>query len=158
MIWPVLEWLGQTPPALALARNSTLYMLVNAAHILSISVLFGAILPLDLRLAGLFRQLPLTHVGPFLAGFAAVGAACAILTGFMLFSVRPVVYAQNPAFLAKLCILAIGTVNAVALHAGKGWRAAIEDGEISTMVRTGALISLVAWPSAVVAGRWIGFL
>ncbi|MHC1548370.1 DUF6644 family protein [Phyllobacterium sp. K27] len=158
MIWPALEWLGQTPLALVLARNSTLYMLVNAAHILSISVLVGAILPLDLRLVGLFRQLPLAHMGPFLAGFAAAGAVCAILTGFMLFSVRPVVYAQNPAFLAKLCILAIGVINAVALHAGKGWRAAIRDGEIPMMVRASALISLIAWPSAIVAGRWIGFL
>jgi hypothetical protein len=158
MIWHALEWLGQTPLALVLVRNSTFYMLVNAAHILSISVLVGAILPLDLRLAGLFRQLPLTYMGPFLAGFAAAGAVCAILTGFMLFSVQPLVYAQNPAFLVKLCILAIGVINAMALHAGEGWRAAIRGEEIPAMIRTGALISLIVWPSAIIAGRWIGFL
>lgn len=50
----LLEWLAATTLAVELRRSATLYMFVNAAHILAIGLLVGAILPLDLRLAGFF--------------------------------------------------------------------------------------------------------
>lgn len=50
------EWLEALPHAVALRQSATLYMLANAAHILAIGLLTGAILPLDLRLMGLIRS------------------------------------------------------------------------------------------------------
>lgn len=72
----MLEWLADGAVARALTASPTLYIFVNAAHILSIGLLLGSIVPLDLRLLGLFRHAPLGVIGPFLSRTAMVGASC----------------------------------------------------------------------------------
>jgi hypothetical protein len=154
----LLEWLAATTLAVELRRSATLYMFVNAAHILAIGLLVGAILPLDLRLAGLFGKVPVEVVAPFLSRSAGIGLVLALLTGFCLFSVRPTEYAVNPAFLAKLGLIAFGIFNALLVHAGPGWRAAMTIGIVRPAMRFSAALSAMIWIAAVVAGRWIGFL
>lgn len=158
MVTDVLEWLSATPFAGSLRRSATLYMLANAAHILSIGLLIGAILPLDLRILGFFRTFPLQVLGPFLSRAAAIGAAGALATGFLLFSVRPVEYAGNGAFLAKISLVCLGLLNALALHLQPAWHVAASGGLVKPAVRLAAAVSLAIWMGALVAGRWIGFL
>ncbi|WP_049734526.1 DUF6644 family protein [Rhizobium ecuadorense] len=154
----ILEWLSATAPAVALRRSATLYMFVNTGHILAIGLLVGAILPLDLRLAGFFRKVPAEIIAPFLSRSAAVGLAAAILTGFCLFSVRAVEYAANPAFLAKLCLIGLGLLNLLTVHLGQGWETLVSTGIVRPGLRLAAALSAAIWIAAVVAGRWIGFL
>ncbi len=153
-----LTWIGALPFAAAIRRSAVLYIFVNAAHILSIGIIVGSILPLDLRLLGFFRSVPIAVVGPFLSRAAAIGIALAIATGFCLFSVRPVEYAGNPAFLTKMTLLALGVLNAAILHLTPQWRDAVKGGPLSPRVRLSALLSMSIWTGAVLAGRWIGFL
>ncbi|PDT85448.1 DUF6644 family protein [Sinorhizobium sp. BJ1] len=154
----VLTWIGTLPFALAIRRSATLYIFVNASHILSIGIIVGAILPLDLRLVGLIRTVPVEVVGPFLSRAAAAGVALAVATGFCLFSVNPVEYAGNAAFLTKMTLLVLGVANAALLHLAPQWRTAVKGGPISLRVRLSAWLSLMIWTGAVIAGRWIGFL
>ncbi|MBX4862400.1 DUF2214 domain-containing protein [Rhizobium sophorae] len=153
----ILEWLSATAPAVALRRSGTLYMFINAAHILAIGLLIGAILPLDLRLAGFFRKVPVEILAPFLSRAAGVGLVAAIVTGFCLFSVRAVEYAGNPAFLAKLCLVALGLLNLSIVHLGRGWKMVLSLGIVQPGLRFAAALSAVLWIAAVIAGRWIGF-
>lgn len=153
-----LEWIGALPFAVAIRRSATLYIFVNAAHVLSIGIIIGSILPLDLRLIGFFREAPVEVIGPFLSRTAAIGVALAIVTGFCLFSVRPVEYAGNVAFLTKMSLLAVGVANATLLHLTPQWRAAVKGGPLSLRVRFSGVLSMAIWTGAVVAGRWIGFL
>lgn len=156
-----MEWLAplaETPLTRALIVLPTVYLLVNAAHIMAIGMLFGSILALDLRLLGLFEKVPLQTVAVFLSRMAGKGVALAVLTGLCLFSVKPTEYIQNTAFLAKLGLVALGIVNALVVHVTPGWRAAVTQGSISAPLRVSAVISLAIWISAIVAGRWIGFL
>lgn len=153
-----LSWLSATPLAGALKHSGTLYMLVNAGHILSIGLLVGAILPLDLRLLGLFPGFPATVLGPFLSRAAATGVALAMATGICLFSVRPLEYVANPAFLTKMALLSLGIINAALLHASPHWPRLRADGVVHPVVRGFALVSICVWIGAVVAGRWIAFV
>jgi hypothetical protein len=139
-------------------RDPTLYPFVNAGHILSLAVLVGSIATLDLRVLGLFRTIPLGHIAPPLSRMAAIGLACALVTGFLLFSVRPVAYAQNPAFLAKLALVLLGILNAAAAHTLPYWRAAVGGEAIHTGLKLSAGLSLAIWVCAVVSGRWIAFV
>lgn len=154
----LLDWIAGSALATALKASATLYLFVNAAHILSIGMLFGAILALDLRLLGLARQIPVAAVAPYLSRIAATGLAIALVTGLCLFSVRPAEYAANPAFLAKLGLIALGLVNVTAVHLGRGWKTVLEGGAPGPGLRLGASASIIVWIAAVVAGRWIGFL
>ena len=146
-------------PLSALLRESTIaYATLNAAHILAIGLVVGSIGTLDLRLLGLFRDVPLAALASPLSRVAATGVLLAIATGFLLFSVRPVAYANNPAFLTKISLVAVGVVNALMLRRNRHWRSASDGSTPHASVRTAALLSLAIWASAVLAGRWIGFL
>ena len=151
-------WLAQLPHAELLQRSGTTYLFVNAAHIAALGGLVGSIVALDLRLLGAFRDVPLAIIGPFLSRMAAWGLGLAVLTGFLLFSVRPGEYAENTAFLCKVGLVAVATANAWSVHAGRRWRDALAAGHASPGLRVQAASSLALWLAAVVAGRWIGFL
>lgn len=152
------EALSHWPGAIAMRQSPTLYIFVNAAHILGIGLILGPILALDARLLGFFRQVPLSALGRYLAGTAKIGVALAVLTGIALFSVRPIDYLDNSAFLAKLAILALAIANALLINGGRAWRAAIAGNEIAASLRVQAAASGLLWIAALVAGRWIGFL
>lgn len=131
---------------------------MNAAHILGIGLLFGAIATLDLRLLGAFRAAPLALFGPPLWRMAAFGLGLAALTGSWLFTTRPGAYLENPAFLAKLGLIGAALLNLAVLHRQAAWGRALAGAPVAAPVRAAAVVSLVAWVGTVVAGRWIGFL
>jgi len=153
-----VDWIGTWPGAVLLQRSGTAYLLVNAAHILGVGLLVGAILPLDLRLLGFFRGVPLPVIGPFLRRAAAIGLALAIATGLWLFSVKPAEYLANEAFLWKLGLLAVALLNIAVLHRSAAFARALREGEPGAGVRLAAFCSAVLWLSVLVAGRWIGFV
>ncbi|MBR2815537.1 MAG: DUF2214 domain-containing protein [Reyranella sp.] len=155
---PLVEWIGSWPGAVLLQRSGTAYLLVNAAHIAAVGLLIGSILPLDLRLIGFFRGVPLPVIGPFLSRMAAVGVALAIVTGLWLFTVKPGEYLGNAAFLCKVALLTLALANVVLQHRSRHFRVALAGGDVRASVRLVAGFSAVLWLSALVAGRWIGFL
>jgi hypothetical protein len=154
----LLEWIAAWPGAVLLRGSGDAYALVNGAHILAIGLLIGSILPLDLRLLGLFRDAPVTVVTPFLLRFAAAGAIAAILTGLTLFSVKPEEYVVNDAFQSKMALLAAALANVFLQHRSGDFKHAIKTGEIALPVRLRAAASALLWVSVLLAGRWIGFL
>ncbi len=153
-----LQALAEWPVAVALRQSPALYPLANAAHILGIGLLVGAIFTLDLRVLGAFRQAPLAVLGPPLVRMAAAGLGLALVTGFLIFTVRPAGYAANPAFLVKLGLVAAGLANVLVLKLGAGWRRALAGGAVGWPVRAAAVLSLLIWSGAVLAGRWIAFV
>lgn len=143
--------------AQALRGSGTLYLLLNATHILGIGLLVGAILPLDLRILGLIGGPSLPVIGPFLSRAAGVGLGLAMVTGFCLWSVDASEYLVNAAFRWKLVLLMIGLANVALLHS-LGWRQVIATGRVDGTTRGLAAISALVWPGVLLAGRWIGFL
>ncbi|KFC75959.1 hypothetical protein FG93_00099 [Bosea sp. LC85] len=156
-----MEWievLSRWPGAVALQRSGTAYLLVNAAHILGVGLLVGAIIPLDLRLVGVLRASPLYILGPFLSRAAAFGLILALATGAWLFTVKPAEYVANPAFIWKMGLIVLALANVGLQHRGKAFDQALASNQPPTRVRLIAFSSLALWISALVAGRWIGFV
>jgi hypothetical protein len=157
----LIDWLHalhQWEIAALIRRSLYIYPLLNATHIFALTLLIGSILPADLRILGLFPSLP---AAPFLRTMAAIsagGLVLAIVTGFLLFSVQPLEYAANPAFLTKISLVALGAINAIVIRFSTGWRQATTAGIASPGLRMGALLSLTIWIVALLAGRWIAFL
>jgi len=129
------------------------YPLVNAGHIVGIALLFGAIVPLDLRLAGLWRQMPVPALARVLLPVALAGLVLAVAIGALLFSVRATEYAQLPLFAVKLVVVAVAIANAVLL-------ARLSPLETQPMARLRAigLSSIALWLAAILCGRMIGYL
>lgn len=154
----LLQALSDWPVAAALRRSGIAYPLINAAHILSIGLLVGAIATLDLRILGAFRTSALAQIAGPLRRIATSGLAAAAVTGFLLFSTRPLTYAENPALLIKLGVVGLGVLNALLLARNPHWPPALAGAPIHWSLRLSALASLLLWLCAVIAGRWIGFL
>lgn len=146
--------------ALALARalgdSAWLYPLVNAGHILGIALLLGAIVPLDLRLLGLWREVALLPLWTVLGRTAACGLVLAMACGSLLFITRATEYVASAPFVAKMACVAAGIANAGWLRLRTGdpsrWH-----GGVPLHARVAAAISLAAWPTAMLLGRWIGY-
>ena len=153
-----LQAISGWPGATFLQEYWVAYLVVNAAHILGIGLLLGAILPLDLLLLRSTRGRDLPTLGPFLVRAAAMGAALAVTTGLWLFSVKPVEYAENPALLFKAILLVLAICNIALQHYGEHFDAALRSGQPSVRVRILAATSAILWLSVLVAGRWIGFV
>ena len=154
----LLEWLAAAPPGGWLRAWGSLYIVVNAAHIVAIGLLIGAIVPLDLRILGVLPPGPLAMLAPILARGAAVGLALAVFTGVWLFMVQPVEYADNRAFLIKVGLLVLATLNALWVRRGRPWADTVAQGRITPVLRVHAGVSLLLWLGCVLAGRWIGFI
>lgn len=153
-----LQAISGWPGAAFLQEYWIAYLVVNAAHILGIGLLLGAILPLDLLLLRSSHGRDLPTLGPFLVRVAATGATLAVTTGLWLFSVKPVEYAENPAFLFKAALLVLAICNVALQHRGEEFDAALRSGQVSVRVRALAATSAIVWLCVLIAGRWIGFV
>ena len=154
-----VDWIGHWPGARWLQQSGTAYLFVNAAHILGLGLLLGAMLPLDVRLV-LGRADPVLSVlAPVAIRTAAVGLALAMLTGAWLFSVNPGDYLQNAAFRWKLLLLSLALINVTVQH--RQWRSlGLPEARdaLPARVRVLAGASALLWIATLVAGRWIGFV
>lgn len=152
--------LQQSGLAAALRGSTWAYPLVNAGHILGIALLLGSIIPLDLRILGLWKSialLPLYHV---LTRTSAAGLILAVVCGVLLFITRAAAYSHSGLFIFKMAMVITGIVNAVILHAGT------TEARLAAMprnhppprnLRWAAGISLSAWITALFLGRLIGY-
>lgn len=142
-------------------RNSTLaYPLVNAGHIFGIALLIGAILPLDMRLLGLWRHYPVMMFVDVLRATSALGLGLAVVCGALLFATAAVNYAGSTLFRVKMAIVFLGVLNALMLGQ------VLKRREIQNLpmgarmplpVRAAALLSVVVWVSALILGRLLGY-
>ena len=157
---PLVEWIGAWPGAVWLRDSGTAYLFVNAAHILGVGLLVGAIIPLDLRLLGVWRQLPLAAMSRILLPVAIAGLVLAVSTGALLFSVRATEYVAMPLFWLKFSLIAGAIANALLLRLSLAWTVHEQSGLAGTLPRlqlAGAL-SIGLWLAVIVAGRMIGYL
>ena len=142
--------------ALAQAMRSSrwLYAGVNAAHIFAIALLLGSVVPLNLRLLGLWRGISREAVVRVLAPVAASGLALALLTGPLLFAVRAREYSGVGFLQLKLILIAVAVLSALALCRRHGFL--LEDAPRARLAGH-AVLSMVCWLGALVCGRLIAF-
>ena len=159
----IIDWtsaLEATALAKALRGSVWAYPLVNAGHILGIAILIGAVVPLDLRLLGLWPSVPLAPVWWVLTRTAVFGLGLALVCGALLFITRATQYVDSSIFLVKMVCVGAGIVNALVLRAvvpENRLPARPSPSDLSPGVRIAAGVSLTAWLSALVLGRLIGY-
>jgi hypothetical protein len=157
------EWtaaLEATEFAAALRDSIWSYPLVNAAHIFGVALLVGSIVPLDLRLLGAWRSVPLAPLWAVLTRTAGVGLVLAIIFGALLFITRATEYVASNLFIAKMLLVLLGTANALTLRMPSQPQASeITSTQWKPPVRlqVGAGISLSIWLAALTLGRLIGY-
>lgn len=154
MLVDVLTALHDSGLAAALRHGRWSYAAVNTGHILGIALLFGSIVPLDLRLLGLWGSVPLDSLARILVPVSVAGTVLVLATGFLLFSVQPVKYVQTGLFQVKMVIVLGGLANALLVRRLRMAR----DHSDAGRCRVAALLSIGFWLSAIVCGRMLGYI
>ena len=149
--------------ALGLAMRSSgvwTYGVVNLAHILSVATLFGSLLVLDLRLLGLWREVPLVALEKPTLPLAVLGFAGALISGVCLVTTNATEYLGNPFVPIKFAAIALGLLNVLALQFLPAWTgraAAVPASRAQAQLAVAGGVSLACWLTAVAAGRMIGY-
>ena len=143
-----------TALAQSLRGSRWAYAGVNAAHIFAVALLVGSVVPLNLRLLGVWQGISREAVVRVLAPVAASGLILALLTGPLLFSVRAREYSGVGFLQLKLALIAVGVLSALALCRAHGFL--LKDAPRARLVGH-AIVSTVCWLGALVCGRLIAF-
>src|SRR5258708_14637107 len=128
--------------------SPALYPAVEILHILGFVVLVGSILALDLRVLGLGRAIPIPPMAQLLLPMSRFGFLLAIGMGFLLFSADAAHVVRNPAFQAKLLLIAAALVNIVIAHAGPWRPIALSPAAAPRAAQRTAPGSPLLWPSS----------
>ena len=161
MLETVFASLETSLPAILLRGSLWVYPAVNTGHIIGIALLIGGIIPIDLRLLGLWSKVPLVPLLQVLMRTAALGLGLAVVCGSLLFITRASSYAGSEVFIVKMIVVSIGLVNGLILRIVLSpkhppqWMVA---STVPPAIKLGACVSLVAWITALILGRLIGYV
>jgi hypothetical protein len=143
----------------ALRSSIWLYPLVNTGHVVGIALLFGAIAPLDLRLMGCWKSVPLHPLAHTAVPVALAGLLLAAGTGALLFATRPLDYLHEPLFGLKMALLGAAVLNALLLRRSPQWQllGAVDGAPWRPAWAVAGVLSVALWLGVITAGRLIGY-
>jgi len=150
--WCDSTWLGET------IRSSRLYFpIIETFHLLALTVLFGAVIMLNLRLCRIvMKNQPVWQVAEDLSPWALWSLVVILVSGFLLFlSEAMKCYASEP-FQIKMSFLFAALIFHFTVHRSVTKRTR-RDPSLFSGVFVGG-INLLLWLGVGLGGRAIGFL
>ena len=153
---PLFEWMESNWFGVIARTWGAAFAVVEAAHLLAMALLGGAIVISDGRLLGLLlRDVPIQTVLTNAHRLFVIGLLISIATGlFMACGVAMKIY-YLPVYWFKMLALTVGVLFTFAVK-----RPLLADGieDLNPwVVRAVAVASLMVWFMVAATGRWIGF-
>ncbi len=135
------------------------YPIMLSLHVVGLAVVVGIFSMRDLCLLGLFPGIkPSAFLG--LGKLGWVGFIVNALSGFALFASQATVFVDSIPFLVKIACIAAGMVLAGVIQSRLRAEVGLGDSSatISKSTKTIAVISLLLWLAAIIAGRLIAYI
>jgi len=152
-------WLRETPFSLAIATHDWIIPAVQSVHIVTIAVLIGSVLMINLRLLGVIeRRQAVDALMDHYLPVVAISMVVLLGTGAVLIAGEPTRALFRITFYLKMALI----VAVLALTWGLSRLArtpfALAGGpRAAAMMKTGAVLALLLWVAVIFAGRWIGY-
>jgi len=136
-----------------------LWPLMEIVHFIGLSLLLGALIIVDLRLAGYLRQIDIDSVHRLLP-WATIGFVMNLVSGFLFFMGDPARYSVNIGFQIKMILVLIAGLNVLVymLKVKPVMGAWDSQGDTSGLAKAVAWTSLVAWTGVLLLGRLIPYI
>jgi hypothetical protein len=160
LFWDFISYFEDSGLADNIRENDLLFPLIESVHVVSICLVVGSILVVDLRLLGLAS----VHqsVGRVTSGILPLtwGAfAVAVASGTLLFISNATKYLANGYFVAKIFLICAAGLNMAIFHAISArdlprWE---KETRLPLPARLAGGLSILLWIAVVTCGRWIGF-
>jgi hypothetical protein len=151
---------ADTPWATSIRESEVVFPALESVHVLSLMLMAGTIAVVDLRILGLvLRTTPAVEIERRVTPTTWAGFAVMAITGGLLFASEAADLQHNPAFLAKIALLALAGLNVLFFHmvARPRLLAAPSRGAAPAAARLSAGASLLIWSFVIVAGRAIAY-
>jgi hypothetical protein len=133
----------------------------ETVHFLGLSLSFGVLIAVNLRILGVIKHIPFSDVHRLLP-WGMLGFVANLVTGMFFFVGQAPQYTASSLFYWKIVFLMIAGANFLYLTVfGKAWRGPDGvDGSFDASVadKTMAVLSLAAWLAVLYAGRMLPFL
>ncbi len=156
----LLAWLETTRVALFVSESGYGFPVLEMIHVAAISVVFGMIAVLDVRLLGLaLNDLKVTDLYRDVIPITWAAFAVAVPTGLLMFIGQATKYSANIAFQLKMALLILSAINMLMFRRFVFPRVAAWDHEAAVPLtgRIAGAVSLLCWMAIVAAARWIGY-
>jgi hypothetical protein len=132
--------------------------LVESAHFIGLTLLFGSIAAWDLRLLGVARGVPIAEFHRLIP-FAVIGFIINVTSGIGFLMAAPDQYIYNPAFHLKMTLVALAGVNVLVFYLTifRRVRSLSPTAPSPFQARMSGAVSLLCWMGVIVCGRMITF-
>lgn len=155
MLLPFFEWCEATALGQLVRESLWMFPVIEAMHLLALSVLGGALLVVDLRMLGAgLTATPIPVLARGAHRWLVRAVAAMVTTGLLLFLSEAVKCYHNPSFWVKMSTLPVALLFAFTIRRRVALGA---DGGTSWRTRLTAVVSIALWFTVAAAGRWIGF-
>jgi hypothetical protein len=144
----------------SIRENDLLFPLIESVHVLSICLVVGSILAVDLRLLGLASiNQPVSRVTRGILPLTWSAFVVAVASGSLMFISNAAKYLDNGYFVAKLLLIGAAGVNMAIFHAISARDLPRWENESAPPLRARLAggFSIFLWIAVVACGRWIGF-
>jgi hypothetical protein len=156
----LISYLESSALADNIRENDVLFPLIESVHVLSICLVVGSILAVDLRLLGLASiRRPVSRVTRGILPLTWCAFVVAVGSGGLLFISNASKYLGNGFFVAKIFLIGAAGLNMVVFHAisAKDLPRWENETRLPLPARLAGGLSILLWVSIVACGRWIGF-
>ena len=154
----LMTWLGHSWLHDFMVHDPVAFIVAETLHFIGLSLLIGAIMVIDLRGLGLFRNMSLVTLHR-LVPVAIAGFLVNLVTGLGFVAYDPSNYLGNVAFQWKLILIALAGANALLFEVAvfRPMRAGAPDVDARLVTRASSALSLFIWAAVLVLGRLIPF-
>jgi putative copper export protein len=156
----LIESLEESGLATTIRNSLFLFPLIESVHVIGLTMVFGTIVIIDLRLLGIAStRRPFTAIASDVFKWTWMAFAVTATTGALMFITNASTYYQSAYFRAKMALLALSGLNMLVfeLTARRSIHAWDRKASAPASGRAVAVLSLVIWIGVIVLGRWIGF-
>jgi hypothetical protein len=154
---PFFEWSNQSWFGQAIADTIWAFPLIETIHILALTMMFGSIVIIDLRMLGLgMRKQSVTVLAKNLEPYMTWGLVTMLASGYLLFASEAMKCFVNDAFKFKMALLFPAIIFQYTLFRWTTHKD--EDKRPMLLGWLVALLSLGLWFGVGVGGRAIGFV
>jgi hypothetical protein len=152
--WPISAAVrGETP------GTEWLFPIIETLHVMALSIVFGSIAMVDLRLLGVAsRSSPVSRLSDEVLPWTWTAWCVAAVFGTLMFISKAETYAGNTQFRLKFMCMVLAAVNMLVFHFGAYRQVARWDsGDPPRSAKVAGILSLMLWIGVVFFGRWVGF-
>jgi hypothetical protein len=156
----ILHWVETTPLAIFVSQSTYGFAAIDMFHIAAVSVVFGTIAILDLRLTGMaLSDFSVTDLSRQMLPWTWAAFAIAAITGVLMFTGQAVKYSANFAFLVKIALMAIAGLNVLVFHVMTYRGVAKWDHGVPApwAAKLAGALSLAIWVAVAAYGRFTAY-